>query len=282
MRVAVSQLKPGPDYGANVDVTVASIRKAAGAGASLVVLPELCTSPYQLESEALSFWASEIPQGPIVQLWRHEAVRLRIAVVAGLLEKCQNDIFYNSAVIIGPDGSVSTYRKTHLFGWERGPLTQGAHASTVVRVGDVKLGPLICYDLRFPEAVGSLVREGVQLLCVPTTWTDIGKPIPWDQYGLCGAAHMAIGTAYARRLFVLCADRIGTENGVRYLGNSVIAGPTGLSLAGPAPKDESVLLVADIDPTEADDKRIGAASSLIHDTREDLYRDNTGNTLAPI
>ena len=271
LRVAVAQLAPGPDRATNEARTLALLQEAADAGAGLLVLPELCTSPYQLGEEPLAPWATEIPDGALVQEWRRACQRLGITLVAGLLER-EGQAYFNTALRVTPDGQVARYRKVHLFGWERRRLTPGSTLPSVWASPAARLASLICYDLRFLEAVRLLALAGVQLLCVPTTWTDVGKPQPFDRYGLPAAAHLVLGHAYANRIFVLCAGRVGQEKGVRYLGSSLIAAPNGQILAGPADGTSPALLLADIEPTQADDKRIGPDNHVLADRREDLYR----------
>jgi len=271
MKVAVAQLAPGIDPEQNLDGTIAAMRQAAAQGAKLLVLPELCTSPYQLGDESLDRWAEEISTGKSVQQWIREAKSLGMILVAGILERDRNR-YYNSAVILGPQGVVGVYRKAHLFSWERRRLAPGNGGFSPVDAGQVRLGVLICYDLRFVEAVRLLALQGIQLLCVPTTWTNVGKPQSYDQNGLCAAAHLALGHAYASRIFVLCAGRIGVERNVRYLGNSLIAGPSGHALAGPAGGEETGVLIAEIDCGQASDKHVGPDNDVLADRRTDLYK----------
>ena len=270
MKVAVAQLAPGRDLAANAEQTIEVLRDAAGQGAQLVVLPELCTSPYQLGDAPLESWAEEIPGGKVIQCWIAQAKALGICLVAGVLER-EGNRYFNTAIALNSRGLVARYRKAHLFGWERARLTPGGQPYLVAEMADARIGVLVCYDLRFVEAVRLLALEKVQLLCVPAAWSDAGKPQPLDQHGFCGAAHLALGHAYANRVFVLCANRIGVEGGLRYLGNSLIAAPAGHALAGPATATETALLIQDINPAEAEKKTIGAHNDVLADRRTDLY-----------
>ena len=270
MKVAVAQLAPGRDVAANAEQTVQVLREAAGHGAHLIVLPELCTSPYQLGDAPLGDWAEEIPHGKIIQCWLAQAKALGICCVAGVLER-EGNRYYNTALVLGPHGMIARYRKAHLFGWERARLTPGDHAYVATEMAIARIGVLVCYDLRFAEAVRLLVLQKIQVLCVPAAWSDAGKPQPLDRHGFSGAAHLALGHAYANRVFVLCANRIGVEGGQRFLGNSLIAGPSGHALAGPAGATETALLIQDINPAEAENKAIGANNDVLADRRTDLY-----------
>ena len=270
MKVAVAQLAPGRDLAANAEQTMQVLREAASQGAELIVLPELCTSPYQLGDAPLESWAEEIPNGKIIQCWLAQAKALGICLVAGVLER-QGNRYYNTAIALSSQGLIARYRKAHLFGWERARLTPGDQAYLATEMANTRIGVLVCYDLRFAEAVRLLVLKKIQLLCVPAAWSDAGKPQPLDQHGFSGAAHLALGHAYANRLFALCANRIGVEGDRRYLGNSLIAGPSGHALAGPAAATETALLIQDINPAEADNKTIGANNDVLGDRRTDLY-----------
>src|SRR3989442_5916251 len=114
MRVAVAQTEPKlGEKERNLEVCLARLEEAFASGAELLVLPECALPGYMFDSaeEALPF-AEEIP-GPSTQALADACRRLGVHVVCGLLER-DGDQLYNSAVLVGPDGLVGTYRKTHL------------------------------------------------------------------------------------------------------------------------------------------------------------------------
>lgn len=276
MKVSVAQLAPGSNRTQNIQRTVDVIREAARQDADLIVLPEMCTSPYMLKDTVLDDWAEEIPGGIALQYWLREVRRLKLYLVAGVMERA-GDKYFNSAVVLGPQGLMAHYRKAHLFGWERHCLMAGNNGLSTLEIHGTKAGVLVCYDLRFVEVVRLLALAGVQLLCVPTTWTNVGKPQPLDKNGWCAAAHLVVGHAYANNMFVLCAGRVGQEGTVRYLGNSLIAGPSGQILTGPADSETETILVAEIEPSQANNKGIGQDNDVFGDRRTDLYtlKDNS-------
>src|SRR5262249_51619065 len=114
MRVAVAQTEPQlGEKERNLETCVARLEEASAAGAELLVLPECAIPGYMFDSadEALSF-AEEIP-GPSTEALEQACGRLEIYVVCGLLER-DGDLVRNAAVLVGPDGLVGSYRKTHL------------------------------------------------------------------------------------------------------------------------------------------------------------------------
>jgi predicted amidohydrolase len=270
--VAVVQMRPAPDdVAANRAYTVEAIRRAAADGADLVVLPELCTTGYAFpDAAALAAQAEAIPAGPTVQAWAAEAARLGVSVVGGLAERTRAGC-YNAAVALSPSGLAAVYRKAHLFADEKALFLPGDTGPVLAELPCGRVGLVVCFDLRFLELPRALALAGADLLAVPTTWTDLYKPNPYDERGWCMANVLAQVHAYANRVYVACADRVGGEAGVRYLGASVIFDPGGSPLAGPAsPADEEILL-APFDPARARDKRLGDANDLFADRRPDLY-----------
>ena len=73
---------------ANVARSVALLERAAEGGASLAVLPELCSTGYMFETRVEAFAAAEpLPDGPTVRAWEEAARRLGLHVVAGIAER---------------------------------------------------------------------------------------------------------------------------------------------------------------------------------------------------
>jgi predicted amidohydrolase len=252
--------------------TVQLLGQAASRGAQLVVLPELCTVSYDFRTRADVQPHAEPLDGPTVTAWLDVARATGIYVVGGIPERAQGRLF-NTAVLLGPAGTLGAYRKTHLYHFEREIFAPGDTGFRVWTTPLGRVGILVCYDLRFAEAVRILLLRGAQVLCVPTTWTDRGKPEPWDERGWCGADYLAAGHAYGNRLWVACADRAGHDGGVRTLGCSAIFAPTGMPVAGPASPDREDVLVGDVDLNRADGRRATAEMDLIADRRPDLYGD---------
>ena len=246
-------------------------RRADGEGADLVVLPELCTTGYAFASPAeLAAQAEAVVDGPTVVAWAAEAARLGVCVVGGLAERAPEGC-YNAAVAVGPRGVAAVYRKAHLFAAEKTLFLPGDTGPVVADLPCGRVGLLVCFDLRFPEAPRALALQGAELLAVPTTWTDLHKPQPYDARGWCMANVLAQVHAYANRVYVACADRVGAEAGVRYLGASMVFDPSGEALAGPASPDGEEQLLAAYDPARARDKRLGETNDLFADRRPELY-----------
>lgn len=246
-RVAVSQFDPHlGDRAHNLTIIADQIRAAARAGADLAVLPECALTGYVYGSldEALEV-ADPIP-GPWTDRLCDLTARAGIHAVIGLLERVE-DRCYNSAVLCGPTGLVGVYRKTHTLclGVDRF-TTPGDIPYTVYDLPFGRVGILICYDLRFPEPARALALQGAQIIALPTNWPRSSTIQP-DVFTRSRAAE--------NRVFVLAANRVGTEAGADFLGRSQIVDPDGDVLAE-ASCQHPQLLIHDIDPCEAEIKHV--------------------------
>lgn len=274
LRVGMVQLAIDADANRtadNRDQSSAEIRTLFEQGAKLVVLPELTTIGYFPSSrEMVDVLSEDLDHSESVQQWQAIAHHYQGYIVGGILERDARG-FYNTAVLVGSSGVVAKYRKVHLFNWETQWLVPGNHSVTAyLKDLDVTVGLLICYDLRFPEAVQRLADEGADVVAVPTTWTSVGKPILWEDSGYCLQNHLVIAHAYCNRLAFVCADRIGQERGAIYLGASIAVQPSGMVAAGPLARTTAQSQVAEIDMEEARAKSLGQYNDLVRDRRGKL------------
>jgi len=275
MKVGIVQLEAQPGSAAiehNRDQACRSVKNLFGKGASLVVLPECTHYQYFPDSSAMLNELAEPLTGPSVQRWSELAASYRGYIVGGILEK-DSDGIYNTAVLIGPRGLVGRYRKLHRFGWEREWLLAGNELPVfdLPSLG-ARIGLLICYDLRFSEAITQLTLAGIDLLAVPTAWTSIGKRVLWDQYGYCPQNHLAVGHAYAHHIAVVCADRVGREGDVTFRRSSIAVQPGGEVAIGPLDGHQTAAVIADLHIEGSRDKRIGTAGNLLRDRRSECYK----------
>ena len=265
MRVAVAQLDPKlGEKERNLEACLARLDEAAAAGAELLVLPECAVPGYMFESadEALPF-AEEIP-GPSTAVLADACRRLGTHVVCGLLER-DGDGLRNAAVLVGPDGLVGTYRKTHLpfLGVDRFVVP-----GDELQVYDTPLGRIgieICYDLRFPEATRTLALRGADIVAHPTNF-PVAARIQTEL--------ITVARAAENRIYLLTANRVGKERWAEFCGWSQIVDPYGRRLAE-ADGTEEALLVADVEIEKARDKDYVVPGDyelyLFGDRRPELY-----------
>ncbi|MER3465979.1 MAG: hypothetical protein C4340_01945, partial [Armatimonadota bacterium] len=91
-------------------------------------------------------------------------------------------------------------------------------ALDVFDIPGARIGILICFDVRIPEAARTLALKGADILCVPTNW---------PQQAILTSNCVCPARASENQTFVIAADRVGEENEVRFLGYSKIIAPGG-------------------------------------------------------
>lgn len=276
LKVACVQLEPRVgENAANVALSCKKIDEAAELGAELIVLPELTNSGYVFRSRVEAFAAAEpIPNGPSVQAWCECALRHGIYIVAGIAERDGKRLF-NSAVLLGPEGLIGTFRKAHLWNEENLWFEPGNAGFPVFDTPLGRIGVAICYDGWFPETFRLLALQGADIVCVPTNWV----PIPGQREGKPPMATiLAQAAAHSNSVFIACANRIGIERGQLFIGQSLIVNYTGWPDAGPASVDQSEILMAEVDLGAARRKRNwNAFNQVLRDRRTDVYDEMLGS-----
>jgi predicted amidohydrolase len=242
LRVAACQIDPSlGEVDRNLERIERAVADAAAAGAGLAVLPECAVTGYAFasldEAMPVARRASAVAADRLAGL----ATQHQMTVICGSLES-EGDAVYNVAHLVTPDGRRFHYRKTHLpfLGVDRF-TTPGGDAPSVIDIDGVRVGVLICYDLRFPEAARICALEGADLVALPTNW-----PVGVEFHpGLFAPARAA-----ENHLYLLAADRVGTERGVTFLGRSLLVDYDGMRMAVASDTEEEIL-VGEIDTDAA-------------------------------
>jgi len=243
------------------------IDEVAGQGAKLVVFPECALSGYVFEDLDEACMASERVPGPSTDAIAAVCKELSVYAVGGMLEDA-GEAIYNSAVLCGPEGLIGVYRKTHLPFLGVDKLTAlGPDPYRVFETGIGRIGMLICYDLRFPEAARCLALEGADIIALPTNWPQ-GADFSPD--------YMVPTRAMENRVFLVAVNRAGEERGAKFIGKSQIVDPSGQRLVMAQTTDETII-TATFDPTLAREKRLIIAPGVfemdtVGDRRPELYR----------
>jgi predicted amidohydrolase len=221
------------------------LREAASLGADLVVFPECALSGYVFESLEEAQGAAEAIPGPTSTALAQACADLGVWTVVGMLEAADTAI-HNSVLLMGPGGPAGVYRKTHLpvLGVDR--FARPGNMLEVVQTPVGVLGPLICYDLRFPEAPRVLALKGAEIIVHATNWPRASGDFP---------DFVTKAAARASGVFVISANRVGTERGTDFLGRSQIIPPSGRPLVE-ADGDSETIIIAEIELEQARRKKV--------------------------
>jgi predicted amidohydrolase len=234
-----------------------------GVRADLIVLPELAMSGYFFGSvDEVAAMAEHPQEGPTAQLMRNLSRENDCSYFIGFVELAENG-FYNSAMLVNPDGEIHVYRKTHLFYREKLFFLPGDTGFRTVNArGGVPVGPMICFDWYYPESARTLALQGAKILI-----QSANLVLPWCQQAM-------LTRSLENRVFSITANRVGTERQgdkeLAYSGASQVVGPLG-DLRYRAPETGDCLHIEEIDPDYADDKWITPMNHLWDDRRADSY-----------
>ncbi len=227
----------------------------------LVVLPELCNSGYNFPSKEAAFDNSETVENSIfLSFLQSQCQKYDFDVVTGFNERCKGKT-YNSAVLIGKEGYIGRYRKLHLFMNEKDYFYPGDEGLPIFKRKEATLGLLVCYDWFFAEVWKILALKGADIICHPS---NLILPKLAQQ----GIPFHAI----SNRIFIVTANRIGTENTLTFTGNSLIVDPRGNVLSKASPTQTYVDIV-DINIEQARDKSVTTRNHLFGDRRPKDYQE---------
>ena len=249
----------------NMDKLKHSIEDVASKGAELVVLQELHNTLYfcQTENTSLFDLAETIP-GPSTEFYSGVASANGIVLVTSLFEKRAPGLYHNTAVVFDKDGSIAgKYRKMHIPDdpayYEKFYLTPGDLGFEPIQTSIGKLGVQVCWDQWYPEGARLMTLKGAEILIYPTAigWESTDTPEEKARQ-LEAWVISQRGHAVANGLPVIAVNRVGHEpdpskqtNGIRFWGNSFVAGPQGEILAqADNMKEENIVTEVDITRSE--------------------------------
>lgn len=216
---------------------ISEVARHLSGRADLLVTPELFATGYRLPAAQLRALA-EPADGAFARSVAALAQETGVAILYGFPER-DGDLIYNSVQVFGGDGRrLALYRKLHLpSDDERLVFATGDKLVTFELCG-LKVAPIICYDVEFPETVRACALAGAQLVVAPTALRK-----HWVQI----AEMMIPVRALENGLFVAYANQAGSEADWDYAGLSCIVGPDGEVLV--RAMAEPAVLMAELDPS---------------------------------
>jgi predicted amidohydrolase len=232
--------------------------------ADIIVFPELCTTGYFFLSRAEAAKAAETVGGPSGEFFRDMARDKNAVVVAGFAERHQKHL-YNSCLVVVPDvKNPYVYRKTHLFYKETACFDPGDTGFFVVedKKRDVRIGPMVCYDWRFPESARVLTLLGADLIVCPANLVTEA----WRR--------VMPARAIENNVYLAVANRAGVEKrkgeALSFKGNSAIYDFNGQEIKAAGEEKDEVLL-AEIYPSQTRDKSFNPFNNVLADRQPQHY-----------
>ena len=217
MNLAVVQLRtPLLDVPRARAMLLAAVEQAVAARAELVLLPELCTTGYPLNSREESLSVAEPTKGGMTARMVQELlVRLgsEAFVAYGYPEVARDGRLYNSMALVSARGVEQNYRKVALYKADKPWASRGARHM----LWDVKgllVAPGICADGSDPDYWHYLAQAQPDLVLFSSCWVadPVDPPEKWAVMTYFGA-------------YLAAADRWGEDRGVPYPGRSCVMPP---------------------------------------------------------
>jgi len=236
-------------------VRAASLASRAGdAGARLLVLPEMFATGFSMRAEAMAEHAPAIRD-----FLSQTANRLGVWVLGGYAEPGAQKPA-NACSLFAPDGGERLhYHKIHPFTLAHEPdHYEAGETLETAEVEGIRVTPLICYDLRFPEPFRA-AAAATDLFAVPANWPE-RRAHAWRT--------LLAARAIDCQCWVLGVNRVGEAEGYPHRGDSSLLDPWGKVVATLA--DEPGIVVGEVDAEVVRTAR--EHFSFLADRRPDVYR----------
>ncbi|NOQ63971.1 MAG: carbon-nitrogen hydrolase family protein [Methyloprofundus sp.] len=234
-KCAAIQMASSPNISSNLIEAERLIAEAVAAGAKLVALPENFALMGQSEFDKIE-QKEQDGSGQIQDFLANTAKKHAVWVVAGTMPiadpKDENKIIAACLIYNELGERVARYDKIHLFDVHVPGTEEVYRESNTIAKGDTplvietpfgKLGIAICYDLRFPELFRILQEQGMEILILPSAFTEST-----------GAAHWEVllrARAIENLCYVIAPNQGGFHvNGRQTHGHSMLIDPWGTIL----------------------------------------------------
>jgi omega-amidase len=235
LTVAIIQREIEPhDPAGNLLGTLELLGRAAKQDVDLFVLNELWPTGLLDPDAQYSLDLAEQPDGPTVEAIKGFARETETFILAGTIALSKKGKLRNCALLIDPSGKVILdYAKTHLFK----PMAEDrvfvpGDKLGMADVKGVKLGVLVCYEMRFPSLARNLAKAGCEIIVVPALWPQ-ERIEQWET--------LVKARAIENQVFVVGANGIMNQGETFFPGHSIIAGPNGEVLNAPEMREAVIV-----------------------------------------
>ncbi len=212
------------------------IKEAAHGGARLVVLSELFSTGFSMNTDRIC----EPLDGPSTSFLIEHAMDLGVWVCGSApILSSQSDLPHNCLVLVNPDGDVQRYEKTHLFNFAGEDQHYAAGSSPLtVNIEGARCTFFICFDLRFAPDFWDLAPT-TDVFVVVANWPEVRRR-HWKS--------LLKARSIENQAYVLGVNRVGEGDGLSYSGDSRLYDPLGETLGG-IEAHQVQILFGDIEPS---------------------------------
>ncbi len=231
LSVAAIQMCSRDNIEENLAKAESLIHQAADMGVELVVLPEAFTflSTNHAQKQ-ITGQQEKTVTGPVRSALSAMAKKYQLYIVAGTIPVCDNlqdprpyaaCFFYDST-----GQEISRYNKIHLFNvsvndkqgqYRESAFYQPGKTITITDTIFGRIGFAVCYDLRFPEFFRILFQQQVDIIVLPSAFTQITGSAHW--------LTLLKARAIENQCFIIAANQTGnnTEKQQTYGHSAIIS-----------------------------------------------------------
>lgn len=210
------------------------IAAAAPQPGSLIILPETFSTGFSMNLAV----TAEPEGGPTEQFLREMAAHYQSCVLGGVVTQSADGRGKNQALALAPDGSIlARYTKNYpfTFGGES-VVHEAGQGVALFEWQGLRIAPLICYDLRFPELAREAVRAGAEVLIYIAAW-----PVKRIQHWIT----LLQARAIENQAYAIGVNRCGSDPDFTYTGRSLVVDPHGLIIADAAEQERVITAKVD-------------------------------------
>ena len=249
--IGLIQMAMGPDPGENLRRAAALAEEAARNGAAIICLPELFRNRYFPQGIGNNaFPLAETIPGESTGIFSTLARKFGVVIIVPVFEKADDGWFYNAAVVIDADGTLSEpYRKVHIPqdpGFFEKEYFRPGTRYLVHRTRPATLAVLICFDQWFPEAARSVALDGAEIIFYPTAIGHPSENTPAEGHWQEAWEMIQRSHAIASSVHVAAVNRVGREGAIRFFGGSFVCDAFGKLLARAGDSEEILYATVDL------------------------------------
>jgi predicted amidohydrolase len=242
MKIALAQMKMQENTKNNLITSLNAMEKAAANHADLIFFPELQFYHFFPQYKGLNM--------------RHHSFDINHDYIQKICEKskelgiitspnfylCENGKYYDASLMIDGSGNIQGISKmVHImqseYFYEQDYYTPSDDGFKVYDAPFGKIGIVICFDRHLPESIRTCTAMGADLILIPTANTE-GEPLDMFEWEIrVQAMHSSV--------FIAMCNRVGRENNMNFIGQSIVVDPNGNVIERASENEE--ILYAEID-----------------------------------
>ncbi len=218
------------------------ISQAAEKGPDLIILTELFSTGFSMNTEMIS----EGTDGPSISFLMNEAERTGVPICGSVPAMAKGQTKpHNFLVVAYPDNSMESYAKKHLFTFaaEDNHYLPGQKTLTL-NIAGTEVSFFICFDLRFAPDFWDLAPR-TDLYVVIANWPE-SRAHHWKS--------LLTARAIENQAYVMGVNRVGSGDGIRYSGDSLLIDPLGAEVVV-ANSNLTEILIGEVSPSVVSEVR---------------------------